>query len=283
MDRLWSVLRYCSCFFADTAEMWCWISLEWDILRVAVFYAPIWVVIFITFSLYIRIGQRIFKKGRERRKLHEELEGSGQLSVTRNPFLATGISKTTEIAVTYESKSARKGQHSPLSPISSADEIRTAEPPTTPTYSFSVEGVSRAMTASPLPRSSRTSFAGSRIWEDCKWSSAMTKGEWSYYKCAMLFFLAQIVTWVPSSANRVYSLVFPAKGLFRAIAGIRSCAAVAGVLEHRHLYGDVMAGLRGVIRGLGGEGERIDGGKWKERVTSTSRSEPQDCSSCERT
>jgi hypothetical protein len=214
MDPLWSVFHHGDCFFADMAEMWCWISLEWDILRVAVFYAPIWVVIFMTFSLYIRIGLHIFKTGRERRKLHEELEGSGQLSSTRNPFLATGITKTTEVAVTYESKSARKGRPSPLSPISSADEIRTAEPPTPPTYSFSVEGGSRAMTASPPPRSPRTSSAGSTTWEDRKWSSAMSKGEWSYYKCAMLFFVAVVVTWVPSSANRVYSLVFPDKVSF---------------------------------------------------------------------
>jgi hypothetical protein len=189
--------------------MWCWISLKWDVLRVAMFYAPVWVVIFITFSLYIRIGLRIFKKGRERHKLHEELEGSGQLSITSDPFFAGGITKTTEIAITYESKSARKGRPSPLSPIPSADEIRTAEPPTPPTYSFTVEGGSRVMTPSPLPRSLRTSFAGSRAWEDRKWSSAMTKAEWSYYKCAMLFFIALLVTWVPSSVNRVYSLVFP--------------------------------------------------------------------------
>lgn len=42
----------------------------------------------------------------------------------------------------------------------------------------------------------------------------MSKGEGSYYKCALLFFIAVIVTWVPSSANRVYSLVFPEKVSF---------------------------------------------------------------------
>jgi hypothetical protein len=31
---------------------------------------------------------------------------------------------------------------------------------------------------------------------------------WSYCKCAMLFFLVLLITWVPSSANRVYSLVY---------------------------------------------------------------------------
>lgn len=29
---------------------------------------------------------------------------------------------------------------------------------------------------------------------------------WSYTKCALLFFTAMLITWIPSSANRVYSL-----------------------------------------------------------------------------
>lgn len=32
---------------------------------------------------------------------------------------------------------------------------------------------------------------------------------WSYTKCALLFFFAMLVTWIPSSANRVYSVVHP--------------------------------------------------------------------------
>ena len=32
---------------------------------------------------------------------------------------------------------------------------------------------------------------------------------WSYTKVAVLFFLAMMITWIPSSANRVYSVVHP--------------------------------------------------------------------------
>jgi hypothetical protein len=42
----------------------------------------------------------------------------------------------------------------------------------------------------------------------------MIKGEWSYYKCALLFFIALLIIWVPSSINRVYSLIFPEKASF---------------------------------------------------------------------
>jgi hypothetical protein len=194
--------------------MWCWVSLEWDILRVAMFYAPVWIVIFMTFSIYTRIGLRIFEKGRERRKLREELGGCEQLSITRNQFPTIGITKTTEIAITYEAKPARKVPSHSLSPVSNTDEIGTAAQPTPPAYWYTIEGGSRAVIPSPLPLSPRTSFARSRTWDDRRWSSAMSQSEWSYYKCAMLFFIALLVTWVPSSVNRVYSLVFPDKVSF---------------------------------------------------------------------
>ena len=32
---------------------------------------------------------------------------------------------------------------------------------------------------------------------------------WNYTKCAILFFTALLVTWIPSSANRVYSVIYP--------------------------------------------------------------------------
>src|SRR5436305_5048375 len=84
--------------------MWCWISLKWEILRIAAFCEPVLVVIF------IRIGLCAFKRGRERRKLHQELEGDREASVSSNPFPARCITKPTEIAITHESKPGRQGQ-----------------------------------------------------------------------------------------------------------------------------------------------------------------------------
>lgn len=37
----------------------------------------------------------------------------------------------------------------------------------------------------------------------------INKAVWSYTKCALLFFTALLVTWIPSSANRVYSVIYP--------------------------------------------------------------------------
>ncbi|KAL6415423.1 G-protein coupled receptor [Ilyonectria robusta] len=35
----------------------------------------------------------------------------------------------------------------------------------------------------------------------------MSPAEWSYAKCSVLFFTAMFITWIPSSANRVYSVI----------------------------------------------------------------------------
>lgn len=35
----------------------------------------------------------------------------------------------------------------------------------------------------------------------------LNNAAWSYTKCSILFFTAMLITWIPSSANRVYSLV----------------------------------------------------------------------------
>lgn len=37
----------------------------------------------------------------------------------------------------------------------------------------------------------------------------LNNAAWSYTKCAILFFTAILITWIPSSANRVYSVIHP--------------------------------------------------------------------------
>jgi hypothetical protein len=77
--------------------MWCWVLLKWEILRIPAFCVPVWVVIFITLTIFIRIGLYAFKKGWERCKLHQELEGDRELSASSNPFPTRGVTKTAEV------------------------------------------------------------------------------------------------------------------------------------------------------------------------------------------
>ncbi|KAI9727601.1 MAG: hypothetical protein M1834_008041 [Cirrosporium novae-zelandiae] len=47
------------------ADLWCWISLDWDPLRIGIFYGPVWVIIFATMAIYIYAGKHIYEKRKD--------------------------------------------------------------------------------------------------------------------------------------------------------------------------------------------------------------------------
>ncbi|KAJ6000067.1 CAMP receptor-like protein [Penicillium waksmanii] len=55
-------------FFIKTealGRLWCWVSTQWDWLRIGTFYGPVWLVIMLTFAIYIRAGSTIYQKRRQ--------------------------------------------------------------------------------------------------------------------------------------------------------------------------------------------------------------------------
>ena len=86
---------------------------------------------------------------------------------------------------------------------------------------------------------------------------------WAYAKCAILFFTALLITWIPSSANRVYSFVhsdtiptlefmsafvLPLQGFWNAII-----YAVTSWTACKNLWSDIRHGRRpGVTEFVGG-------------------------------
>ncbi|CAJ2508105.1 Uu.00g092910.m01.CDS01 [Anthostomella pinea] len=200
------------------ATLWCWVSSGWDIFRIATFYGPVWVVILITFFIYIRAGREIYRK---RRQLHK----FGGSSSAHDPEAMTGDDlysvKTTEISVTTESADvAQEEQGIDLRPLGRSASVSGPEPTKNPAYSVTIssnaKGDRRSQiapvssspsnnndnnadiqpppTARGRPRTKRRNFEANNA-------------AWSYTKCAILFFTALLVTWIPSSANRVYSVI----------------------------------------------------------------------------
>ncbi|CEJ62116.1 hypothetical protein PMG11_10626 [Penicillium brasilianum] len=203
-----------------SAILWCWVARPWSFLRIALFYGPVWFVISLTFAIYLRAGSAIYQKRRELRTLDtfDTLE-------TEIATLA-GIQVTSEIACsTPERQSvadpnvdipvpARSFSSSHLSPYSVTieggmmDEIST--------YQNSEERLPsiQAPSTNPGPRLSVSQKA-------CRSNSAdmysqqrginreASSAAWAYTKYAMLFFIALLVTWVPSTVNRVYALARP--------------------------------------------------------------------------
>ncbi|CDM35663.1 GPCR, family 2-like [Penicillium roqueforti FM164] len=189
-----------------SALLWCWISVQWSFLRIAIFYGPVWLIISLTFAIYLRAGTVIYQKRRQLRNLG----GIDSDLVPESPFaMLTGIQVTREIACfTPERRSLSEGDASGLP----SNAFRA--------YSVTIEGGSTANTlqksssktdSSPLQQENfgKTGRPDGADSQRRSTSTEASSATWAYTKYAMLFFIALLVTWVPSTINRVYSLARP--------------------------------------------------------------------------
>ena len=191
-------------------------------------------IILITMVIYVRAGRDIWKKYRQLRDFSgncpHELD---TIVMVQSPF---GNIKTTEVSVTSE-KAARVTAN--WGPVGSSSVVRRepqiimATGPKPPSTAYSVTiSTNRRQSHSD---SSQTPTAGkpeelavvaidgagadnnvapgqSRNTSNPlrrKVNYEASRATWSYTKCAVLFFTAMLVTWIPSSANRVYSVLNP--------------------------------------------------------------------------
>ncbi|KAJ3489408.1 hypothetical protein NLG97_g6008 [Lecanicillium saksenae] len=98
------------------ALLWCWISTEWDIWRIASFYGPVWVVIVLTFFIYIRAGRTIYEKRKQLRDFHSS--DPDPLSVngdTHYSVRTTEVTVTSEVIDTADGAAAPFGRHTAIS------------------------------------------------------------------------------------------------------------------------------------------------------------------------
>lgn len=166
------------------------------------------IFIFVTLFIYVRAGRTIYQK---RKELNNVASNSGSHSANGE---GRGATKRTEVVVTTTDASQREGDSA--SPSQSAtrpdfDEQREGYIVTVAAGSrYSSAGPSQfpkaqaspphpakdASTPRPTPNLTRSNFE-------------VSNAAWAYTKCAILFFTALLITWIPSSANRVYSFVHP--------------------------------------------------------------------------
>jgi len=178
--------------------MWCWVSIDWNFLRVAVFYGPMWVVIAITLTIYIRVGKQILEKRQQMQNARSDVDNR-RLSVVQNAFIIPGVTKTTEVTVHYEANPSWNG----IAAAIPTNEEFDRQAPLDASYSISVQGGTPKKTAHSRANSFKRNVLR-RIQ-----ANQTNKAARSYFKCALLFFVALLITWIPSSINRVYELVYP--------------------------------------------------------------------------
>ncbi|PHH67563.1 hypothetical protein CDD82_1325 [Ophiocordyceps australis] len=245
------------------ALLWCWVSADFDVLRIAIFYGPVWVTILITFFIYIRAGRTIYEK---RKQLHDfvssdpdPLSVNGDVSTTMKRTEVTILTETATDGQDSKGPVGRRGSESAEDggvyhvQVSTKDGLDGAEGNTSGRGSPDSAGASER--ASPDGDKSHrlrgdyasgsSSNGGGETGGETRLSNNRYNGNrdsmalpiqgrsvqtaqmvshripsaarrrnhelnnaaWSYTKCAILFFTAILITWIPSTANRVYSVV----------------------------------------------------------------------------
>lgn len=154
-------------------------------------YGPVWLVILATFTIYVAVGKVVLKWRRQLLRFPQSVSNASE----SGPGCQTrGITRTTEVFVTTEPiQFAGDTQHQVS--FQESWKGRDNQPPTSPRLKGRPQSRSQ-----PLRGSSGTIDA----------NAAAIK----YCKCALLFFVALLVTWVPSTVNRVYTLVHPNEAPF---------------------------------------------------------------------
>jgi hypothetical protein len=217
--------------FYGNAVLWCWVSSEWDIFRLATFYAPVWyvqimsaryplltsnrIVIGLTMAIYVRAGKDIYANRKRLLRISNEHSAS-HISTVDNPFQA---SKTTEISFVSESVDKHRDggnfemgmPDSRPSPITKSPYSVTVSGPD-PMLRLDVEnGLANSdnMEMSPTVRFPGHDTQRPNPPPTHRAVTQTDNANWAYAKVAALFFVALMVTWIPSSANRVYSYVHP--------------------------------------------------------------------------
>ncbi|WXC59739.1 hypothetical protein SNK03_005598 [Fusarium graminearum] len=171
------------------ANLWCWLTVQWDAWQLAT-YGLIWLIIFIAFSLYVRVGVTIYKW---RSRLHDFSYSNDRTNLSQVPPSSdlSGIAKTTDITITtLDSPPPASGQS--LRPATRPDPVHSAD-----IYA----GPSLPVAPSFEQPNTRTKNPERRK------RNPSDEAAMSYAKTALLFFTAMLITWIPASANRLYILI----------------------------------------------------------------------------
>ncbi|CAI7658938.1 unnamed protein product [Penicillium pancosmium] len=75
-----------------SAILWCWVSTQWDWLRIATFYGPVWLVITLTFAIYIRAGSVIYQKRRQFRHFGNSDSLDSETQADSSPLVKAKLS-----------------------------------------------------------------------------------------------------------------------------------------------------------------------------------------------
>ena len=171
-----------------TWQIWCWVDSRWDSIRIYTYYMLIWLCIVGSLLCYMLVGYHVF---RSRSQLHS-------LTVSRTRDKMPAATVTTEVHVVHTPAVPAPSYTPMLSPF---------DAPSSPATRYFLSSVS----ASPPPRR-RTSpnrqpatGVARLIGGTAAKFVVQDPVKRAYLRTSLLFALSVLVTWIPSSLNRIHS------------------------------------------------------------------------------
>ncbi|KAJ4138162.1 hypothetical protein NW768_001980 [Fusarium equiseti] len=205
------------------ATIWCWVNRDWENIRIYTYYMLIWVCIAGSLIFYFMVGYHVFRsrnrlkslsasKSREPAPL-ESSQGQRQvdfLTVPQDCFYGTIV---TEVQVVHSTAATASTNHLPDPPKpaytarSSTPQVSFDEPPggmqgsNSHYFSTSISPgvIQDRCNGSPLRR---MKVATNRTLSKFVIDDPIKK---AYLRTSFLFALSVLVTWIPSSLNRIHS------------------------------------------------------------------------------
>ncbi|ELR05949.1 hypothetical protein VC83_08207 [Pseudogymnoascus destructans] len=177
-------------------------------------------VILVTFGIYIRAGREIYNKRKQLRQFASSEIGPGMIPT--NPFNQGAIHEQTVVAISYESTANHPTiDINDLGRQLSAADRRHSGQNGQPQYSVAVSAVPAVYKIGSMPPFPSVPKRPKKTKEEKERGDDPTlkryqtieasRAAWGYTKVAVLFFSAMLITWIPSSANRLYGVAHPGK------------------------------------------------------------------------
>ncbi|KAI0389352.1 hypothetical protein F5Y17DRAFT_469741 [Xylariaceae sp. FL0594] len=225
------------------ATIWCWIDKDWSGLRIYTYYLPIWVCLVLSLCIYIAVGYRVFKQRNQLRNLslstrmrdmptdsrdsgEKELSGNaavmGTATIREEVLTTTTINTLSEPMPVYlgdgggrhDVGSWIKGPAESSSLAYSSDQahihpaLRRAGPHhqrvATPGAA-----VTTSITAEPRARQTFRQRVHGFFARVAARITNMDPVKWAYLRTSFVFAVTVLVTWTPSSINRIHDMVRP--------------------------------------------------------------------------
>ncbi|KAL7911730.1 putative G-protein coupled receptor protein [Trichoderma velutinum] len=214
------------------AALWCWVDSNWSLVRLYAYYIPIWICIFGSIVIYVAVGYHVFRNRNRLRNfaVHiptrtkrvesggaSEAGDSTEVSLTRRPdYYGTA---TTEVQITSNTPD-HDDLSLPMIPPAIYSHGPTvvscgrswAVPQAASYYGRNIERTSRPTAALPSARPHLARLVLSYL-RNVKSSASMKLKrldpvKMAYLRTSFIFGFAILITWIPSSVNRLYSLTY---------------------------------------------------------------------------